>query len=160
MTDWNKARELMDPCLEVFYVKNVEVNKQREQDKETTLDWLIDEMRQGPLPGGHRGELPGFTWTFGTGGLWDAESRGILIRDEMCFICHERPSKEVHHIRPRFLHGSNHPRNLVGLCLECHDEIHRSIDNGIQKVLVDSLDIKPPKMAKDILSFCEGGNDD
>lgn len=67
-----------------------------------------------------------------------------MLRDPICRICGKRPTKEVHHIRPRFLKGTDHPRNLIGLCLECHDEVHRKIDNGIQTALMESLDINPP----------------
>lgn len=33
------------------------------------------------------------------------------------------------------------PENLVCLCVDCHDEVHRRINEGIRKVLVDSLDL-------------------
>lgn len=47
----------------------------------------------------------------------------------------------MHHIRPRFLNGKNHPQNLICLCRDCHDEVHRRIDAGIDEVLRNSLDL-------------------
>ena len=41
------------------------------------------------------------------------------------------PADEVHHIRPRHLGGTDHPRNLVPLCEACHDEIHRRLDAAV-----------------------------
>lgn len=41
---------------------------------------------------------------------------------------------EVHHIRPREYGGTDHPRNLIPLCRECHDQIHREIDGQISLV--------------------------
>lgn len=46
---------------------------------------------------------------------------------------------EVHHIRPRYLRGKNHPRNLVCLCTKCHDEVHRRIESGICDAIARSL---------------------
>lgn len=49
----------------------------------------------------------------------------ILKRDKhICQACGKRKHRmnlEVHHIIPRAQGGSNHPCNLVTLCLQCHD---------------------------------------
>lgn len=90
---------------------------------------------------------------------WAALKRGVLLRDPVCQMCGIRPTKEVHHIRPRFLKGTNHPRNLIGLCLECHDEVHRYIEDGIQKVLEDSLSIDPPGPPKGQTTLAGFGGD-
>lgn len=102
---------------------------------------MAENIMMGPIRGGCRNEVECEN-IFGTD-EWSALRRGILLRDPMCRICGLRPSKEVHHIRPRFLKGKNHPRNLIGLCLECHDEVHRRINQGIKEVLERSLDINP-----------------
>lgn len=140
-----KMREQLEKTLEVFYTKNVETNKKREEDKKQAIDWIINTIMQGPVKGGIQGSSynnPDYSWTFGDSYIWEGEKKCILIRDPICRICGKKPSVEVHHIRPKHLKGNpTHPGNLIGLCLDCHDEVHRRIDNGIQKVVEESLDI-------------------
>lgn len=132
------VRQAIDETLEVYYVRDEEKNRSREKDKADTMAFMVEQILLGPMPGGTSEQLPLCSSTFG-GDVWEADKKGIAARDKCCVIC-GGPVQEIHHIRPRFLKGSNHPRNLVGLCLGCHDEVHRRIDKGIQKVLVDSLD--------------------
>ncbi|HUV81478.1 MAG TPA: HNH endonuclease [archaeon] len=42
-----------------------------------------------------------------------------------CSVC-GRPAEEVHHKIPRSKGGQNNPNNLVTLCFECHDNIHKN----------------------------------
>lgn len=137
-----KMEEVLDATLEVFYTKNVETNKKREEDKRKTIQWVITGIMNGPIKGGVQGSdthNPDYSWTFGNG-LWEGEQKCIIIRDPLCRICGVKPSVEVHHIRPRHLKGNpTHPGNLIGLCLDCHDEVHRRIDRGISEVLTYSL---------------------
>jgi hypothetical protein len=58
---------------------------------------------------------------------WRKVRSAVIQRDDWtCQDCgrelKELPSwyLEVHHIRPRVANGSDHPRNLKTLCLECH----------------------------------------
>lgn len=146
MTDWNVIYNLLDKNIVVSYTKTPEVNQQRDRQKEQTIQWLIRELKRGPVKGGTNHQLPEYTWMFGSY-IWQAERKAVLLRDPICRICNQRKSAEVHHIRPRFLKGSDHPRNLIGLCLECHDEVHRRIDNGISQLLTESLEIKPRNTA-------------
>lgn len=57
----------------------------------------------------------------------------VAERDPMCKNCGERPSREEHHIIFKGQGGGDTPRNLIGLCLECHDLAHE------YKVVVDYL---------------------
>ena len=138
----NKMREVLNECLEVWYVKNTETNKKREEDKRKTIEWIIAGVLAGPDLTGVRGSSesnPEYIWTFGSG-VWKGEQRCILIRDPICRICGIRSAVEVHHIRPKHLQGNpDHPRNLIGLCMECHDEVHRRIDAGIQTAITGSI---------------------
>ena len=138
----DKMRKVLNESLEVYYVKNEETNRKREADKQKAIEWIINGILSGPnLCGvlGSETSNPEFSWTFG-GDIWTGEKRCILIRDPLCRICGVRPSVEVHHIRPKHLKGNpQHPQNLIGLCLECHDEVHRRIDRGIQKAIDESL---------------------
>lgn len=138
----NKMRDVLNESLEVYYTKNNETNRQREENKKKTIDWIVSETLAGPILSGVQGHdtsNPEYTWTFG-GDIWEGEKRCILIRDPICRICGVKPSIEVHHIRPKHLKGNpQHPRNLIGLCMECHDEVHRRIDAGIQAAITESL---------------------
>lgn len=141
----DEIRKVLENTLQVYYTKkNEEVNKARELRKQRAIEYLMVELFKGPFEGGTLSHPDSICDLFGND-LWVALQRSILIRDEMCMICNQRPSKEVHHIRPRHLKGQDHPRNLIGLCLECHDEVHRKIDDGIQSMLESSLKINPPK---------------
>ena len=120
----------------VYYVRDDAVNRQREKDQEQTINWLIDQYELGPLAEGTMARPPDYTYTFGN--LWDAEKRLVMYCQPDCAIC-GAPVKEVHHIRPRFLNGTNHPRNLIGLCLACHDEVHRQLDSAIAEAIAKSV---------------------
>lgn len=137
MTDWDSVREMLQAHIEVYYVRDEETNRKREKEKEQTIDWIISELKEGALPGGTSARLPDFTYIFG-GVVWDVLRKAVMMIQPDCYICGQ-PTREVHHIRPRFLKGTDHPRNVVGLCLECHDQIHRDIDSGIGHVLEQSL---------------------
>lgn len=140
-----KMRKILNFHLQVFYVKDVEKNKAREEAKRKSIEWMIAEILAGPNLHGVQGtqiENPDFTWVFGSD-IWKAEQKCILLRDPVCRMCGKNPSVEVHHIRPKHLKGNpEHPRNLIGLCMECHDEVHRRIDAGIQTAIDESLKVK------------------
>lgn len=138
----SEMRKALEDTLVAFHVKRDEnENIRRDKARDKAIEWLLSELLKGPIKGGTLSDVIYECQTFGSD-LWVALQKAILIRDPMCKICNQRPSREVHHIRPRHYGGKNHPRNLVGLCLECHDEVHRKIDLGVQRTLEKSLDIK------------------
>ena len=140
--DWDEIRAQLEKDIEVFYVKDQKVNREREQNKSRTIDWIIERMKMGPHIGGTRGYAPDFTWGFG--GLWPQVSKAVRMRYPRCQICGEHGTVEVHHIRPRFLRGAEvDPCNLMGLCVECHDEVHRRIDEKISEAIMDSVTWTP-----------------
>jgi len=50
----------------------------------------------------------------------------VLERDRCtCRICGCSDAHDVHHIRPRWLGGIDHPFNLLTLCRECHKAEHK-----------------------------------
>jgi len=61
------------------------------------------------------------------GGFWYNFVRAaVLFRDQnRCRICGAEGSRDVHHIKPRWLGGIDHPFNLVTLCTECHKAEHK-----------------------------------
>lgn len=144
MTDYDQLYKVLDEVLWVSEVRDPEENKKRHKEKEEYIQQAIKQVSEDYIAGGTRKEFGVYTST-GISNEWEQLKRAIMLRDPVCRICGKRPTKEVHHIRPRFLKGTNHPRNLIGLCFECHDEVHRKIDNSIQECLMKSLDIVPPQ---------------
>ena len=136
----DEIRKVLESTLKVFKTKRQEVNETREKQKKVAVEYLLEEILKGPIAGGTMADCSTACHTFGSD-VWAALEKAILIRDPMCRVCGQRESREVHHIRPRHLKGQDHPRNLIGMCLECHDEVHRRIDRGIQDLLEGSLDI-------------------
>lgn len=140
----NDVEKILDRWLEVYEVRDPRENEERYRKKRATIKWIMSELEKGPIEGGTISDLPDFTWGFGSS-VWDAlrESIRVLYHDK-CVIC-SRPAREVHHIRPKHLKGKNHPRNLILLCNECHDEVHRKIDESITQVCKDSLKVLPKR---------------
>jgi len=144
MTDWQKVYEVLDRTIEVYEVRDPKVTAERYELKRKSIEWFMNELKKGPIPGGTLADTSEDIWGFG-GTEWDAVRDAIrVIYEDKCAIC-GKPAREVHHIRPKHLNGKNHPRNLILLCNDCHDEVHRRIDQGIQDVLNESLSI-PPKV--------------
>lgn len=128
--DWNEIKGQLEHDIQVWYVKDPDINRKREMDKERTIKWIIDRMKQGPEPTGTRIRMPDFTFTFGS--LWEPIAKVMRMRYPVCAMCGERRTVEIHHIRPRYLQGTeSDPCNLIGLCVECHDEVHRMMEKGI-----------------------------
>lgn len=141
MTDWQKVYEVLDRTIEVYEVKrDPEVNRKRYEKKKAAIRWYMDELKKGPIQGGTLADTTEDIWGFG-GTEWEAVREAVrVIYEDKCAIC-GKPAREVHHIRPKHLNGKNHPRNLILLCNDCHDEVHRKIDEGIANVLKESLSI-------------------
>lgn len=150
----NEIRRILEKTIIAYHVKDENVNNLRDRQREKAIDYLLTEIMKGPIVGGTLADNNSICHDYGSF-IWTALQKAILVRDPICRICNEKPSKEVHHIRPRHLNGKDHPRNLIGLCLDCHDEIHKQIDYGIQNVLEKSLKSQLPKF-KTIEEFEKG----
>ena len=141
MTEYDEIKQILNEKLEVWYTKKEEVNRERELKKQKTIKWLMEQYRLGPKKGGVMRtdrDLPDYCmWA---SDLWEVHRIVIKIRDPMCRICGKNPTTEIHHIRPKHLKGGYyHPRNLIGLCTKCHDEVHRKIDQGINDLIESSI---------------------
>lgn len=155
--DWPRIKEALEETIQIIPSKKPEVNREREADRSLTINWLMDELKKGPMPGGTiEGEnygIPDFCWTFGSY-IWTAERKAVLIRDDRCKLCGVNPSREVHHIRPKYLGGAKYaPRNLIGLCPDCHREVHRTISAGVTEVVNNSLEFVQAKNAANASSI-------
>ncbi len=136
--------------MPLYVCKDVEHAREMVRDRQAAIAGTVAMLEQGPIAGGTSAHPPDGCYV-----PWDAIRRAVIIRDPVCAICGTEPSTEVHHIRPQYLRGHDHPRNLVGLCAACHDEVHRRIDAGIQEVLDGSLDIRPRKAAESLDRWTE-----
>ncbi|TKX47177.1 HNH endonuclease [Halorubrum sp. SD690R] len=65
-------------------------------------------------------------------GDWESRRRLVFLSDEyQCRHCGAKGGRfgaanlECHHIVPKRMDGSDHPRNLITLCEVCHTELHR-----------------------------------
>lgn len=48
-----------------------------------------------------------------------------------CSVCDKHGYVTVHYLIPKWEGGSDHPSNLVTVCLDCHAWLHEQIDVGI-----------------------------
>ena len=139
-----KVREILERTIEVYEVRDPKITEERYEKKRKAIEWIMQEFRKGPIEGGTLADTDDSIWGFG-GSEWDAVREAVrVIYEDRCAICGE-PAREVHHIRPKHLKGKNHPRNLILLCNDCHDEVHRKIDEGISEACRQSLKIVPKK---------------
>jgi 5-methylcytosine-specific restriction endonuclease McrA len=59
--------------------------------------------------------------------LVQARANGI------CEVCHFAPLAHIHHKLRRSQGGGNELSNLLGVCLDCHDFIHRHPEQSYMK---------------------------
>lgn len=66
----------------------------------------------------------------GTGGLKNAVTEQQAGK---CLLCRKRPIEHFHHIVPVHRNGSNTIENIAGLCVKCHESVHKS-DSAKEKL--------------------------
>lgn len=60
---------------------------------------------------------------YGTGSVEAAVS---AQQDGVCLLCRKREIEHYHHIVPRSRRGSNTINNVAGLCVDCHEKVHKN----------------------------------
>ena len=78
---------------------------------------------------------PSYGWQYQKSNRLDENIRkAVILRDGgQCMECGTSHRKlEVHHIKPRRLHGSNTLHNLITLCEKCHDKTE-----GVEELFMD-----------------------
>lgn len=45
-------RSMLDRKIEVYYVKNPEINERREEEKRKFIDWIIEQVKEPIFDGG------------------------------------------------------------------------------------------------------------
>lgn len=69
---------------------------------------------------------------------WKNLRKWKLMTNPLCECCLKALTEEVHHIQPISTGETQeereqlayNPSNLIGLCKECHDEIHRKLNKN------------------------------
>ena len=85
-----------------------------DRGQEKALDDWINLLERWPFVGG----AP-------TGTLSHHQREKTMVREQYkCTMC-GHPAEEVHHKVPTSKGGKNEPGNLVVLCRECHEMLHR-----------------------------------
>ena len=86
-----------------------------DRGQEKMLDSWIDLLERWPFVG-----------SASSGTLSYYQQQKTMAKQHFkCSVC-GRPAEEVHHKIPRSKGGQNNPNNLVTLCFECHDNIHKN----------------------------------
>lgn len=74
-------------------------------------------------------------------------------RKTFCQICGRTQGLHNHHIIYRSHGGGDDPNNLITLCFECHDKVHRRV------ISIDQLKLlakEPPPFDAVVQAYCEG----
>ena len=133
MTWQDEARARMDDMWVLYQGKDEKKNQERARRKAQAIEWTIGELSKGWLVSGTRSDPPVAVWQSSD---FKVVREAVLIANRRrCASCGEE-ADEVHHIRPRHLGGTDHPRNLMPLCEACHDEIHRKLDEYVEDAIV------------------------
>ena len=64
---------------------------------------------------------------------WHTVSAIVIARDVTCQMCHAASAVQAHHLTYKSVNslGITFPVECVGVCLECHESIHRKkLDYG------------------------------
>ena len=106
-------------------------------------------------------------WEYGKGVLYGFKSYKDYIREEQhgkCACC-GRPITQYHHIIHRAAGGIDSVKNIIGLCDDCHSEIHASKDaedklmelkEGVrQKYYVGLLNSVMPALIEEVSEYCK-----
>lgn len=77
-----------------------------------------------------------------------------------CVLCNNS-IEHIHHIKPKSEGGSDSVSNLIGLCQNCHSEIHKgnlSLNGHKQKYKISLLNSIMPKLLEEFVYRCEKMN--
>lgn len=64
--------------------------------------------------------------------LYRQRQQGEIVRQKTCATCGSAEKIELHHIIPIAAGGTNDYYNLVSLCHDCHQLLHRKIYDSLQ----------------------------
>lgn len=56
---------------------------------------------------------------------WRQKSSIILNRDKICYICQKQPATDAHHLTYERLGVENLETDIIGVCRNCHNRIHK-----------------------------------
>ena len=124
----DEMRRALGERLPVALTKrNPSLNEARLSAKERAVEWATAELREPFLPDGTWAPPCDESLMFGAY-WWAAMRKCVADRDGgRCLMCGSVYGLEAHHILPRHLGGSDHPRNLMTLCRGCHMAVHENL---------------------------------
>jgi 5-methylcytosine-specific restriction endonuclease McrA len=89
-----------------------------------TLKPYLQTLKTGPQSLSKTKQQTKFAQERTRGRTWMAIRERVLLTEPICYICKEKglitPAKEVDHIKPLFLGGTDDMENLAGICIPCH----------------------------------------
>jgi 5-methylcytosine-specific restriction endonuclease McrA len=95
-------------------------NAEREYERETLWNWISENNDRTSDYAKYREYL--------TSDLWKSKREKILFRDKnICQECKIKPAEEIHHITYENLYNEL-LEDLIALCKECHNEVHRKLN--------------------------------
>lgn len=81
---------------------------------------------------------------------WLGLQRKIMHRDSFrCRACRGRSNLTVHHINPRAWGGSDEERNLITLCIRCHDQAEIQTEEFKRPLTTDELEAVHRRILKE-----------
>lgn len=99
------------------------------------VEWHIKSLNKGFNPEGSR-DIPPWEWT----NYWATlRSAVMMYYDYECYIC-KRYAGEIHHVCPRQFGGTDHPSNLVPLCMKCHHKVHQRLNSYLKFAFASAID--------------------
>jgi len=106
-------------------------------------------------------------WEYGKGPLYGYKTYKDCIWDKQngkC-ACYGKPITQYHHIIHRAEGGINNVKNIIGLCDDCHDEIHGFVDaearlkelkEGVrQRYYIGLLNSVIPALIETVSDYCD-----
>lgn len=89
-------------------------------------------------------------WQYSKGPLYGYKSANDYIDAQQhgkCLICGSKKITHHHHVLHRSEGGTDKVKNIVGLCDECHDRVHKDADLNSRLVEMKGEAIKPLKVS-------------
>lgn len=110
-------------------------------------------------------------WQYSKGPLYGYNTLKDYINEQQrgrCLLCGEKGINHYHHIVNKSKGGSNTPENIAGLCLNCHNKVHKiqsladrlsELKEGTKiKYSISLLNSVMPKLIEEVTEYCNQNN--
>ncbi len=131
---------VLNHYLKVPLINGKEMREKVLAQRDECFEWIYENLKDSYSSKGNITDVPESFRMFNEQDVWQAIRKCVMYRDDFsCQICDEMGT-EVHHIRPRYMGGKNHPHNLMTVCHDCHVKIHNDLEKSIEYAIVRSID--------------------